>query len=1164
VDEVGNAYIAGKTPSESFPVVNAFQPSHANPGTFNDDAFVSKLSADGSSLLFSSYLGGDHHEYNLDIDVDKKGNIYVSGITQSSNFPTAEAFHSSLNGQTDAFVAKIDGETFSLDFSSYYGGSGWEGGIDQRVGITVNPYGYVYIAGGTNSTDFPTVEPYQATADNGDAFVVKMLIDAKGILAVSPDPVIFPLIEPDQTARETVELSNPGLATVEISKIEVEPATLYGFENKPALPYELDPGKKLEFMVTYSPVSSSSGRLTGANDSGTITLESDAEEPVTKVSLIPGIRINLASDEPDADLSDGVCDTDLSKPDPQVTLRAAIQHVNAMKNEDITNIIFDIPGIEVPIIKPEAALPEIKYPISLDASTQKRGYVVLDGTNAGDDIKGLHITAGNSTVKAMNIMNFGAEGILLEWKGSNLIDDCVIMKNGDGETGYYSGIKIFNIADNRIRNSVISHNFGHGILIQGENATGNLIEHNKIGTRENGIEILSNFQSGIGLAEGAHKNHIRNNLISGNFVNGILIQYKAEDNTISHNLIGVNIHGTSGLANIYYGISIEGEDTRNNRVIFNIISGNGSDGINIERKSKGNLIFNNMIGSDSTGSIAIGNGGHGINISHSDNTHVEYNTIVNNALNGINIDILPQEILNSIGNYIGTIKKDPLQELGNGQNGIFLKEGRIYVSSNYISNHNQSGVRVIDGRVQLEENFISYNKIGLSIDRSSSYDGPVRTYSVHKNKFQMNGSGIIIQGKSVQEYDQANYDQITANRIWNSTGTNTGIHIKNARSTIRGNFLYANLGNAITVEGESEVVVGLNNIMENQEFGLENLNPSISVNAMHNWWDDSSGPGGSGSGVGDKVSDGVDYSDWLTQAVSVFVAAESDTVLVPIGKSDSVTLVFENWAQSNDYLNVNIYDELGWVKNTSPFQVPVPDYPHELSQLYLTIPADVVNNTTNEVQLNATSQANPEDSLSSSFIMLAVDPVPVTMLISPDTVEIEPGDSIQFNVSGYDQFYHSIGSVDWSCTGGTIDDTGLFIGGYDNGIFTVTATEPVSALTAVAQVVISGVVPTGIEVNNGNLIGDGLHINYPNPFDHTTTIKYHLQAPGVVSLIIFDFTGQEIAILVDGKQAAGTHEIIWRPNGLPGGIYISRLEVSGLLSESKQRFAETRRLLLIK
>jgi hypothetical protein len=114
VDGAGNAYLTGLTYSTDFPTANAFQPTKGGTST-TSNAFVTKVSSDGSSLLYSSYLGGSgqfngqyyYGDSGVGIAVDAAGNAYVTGTTYSIDFPTANAFQPTLNGPSDAFVTKV-------------------------------------------------------------------------------------------------------------------------------------------------------------------------------------------------------------------------------------------------------------------------------------------------------------------------------------------------------------------------------------------------------------------------------------------------------------------------------------------------------------------------------------------------------------------------------------------------------------------------------------------------------------------------------------------------------------------------------------------------------------------------------------------------------------------------------------------------------------------------------------------------------------------------------------------------------------------------------------------------------------------------------------------------------------------------------------------------
>jgi hypothetical protein len=157
VDSSGNAYVTGFTQSTSFPTVNAIQASLGASGATN--AFVSKLNAAGSALVYSTYLGGSNSDGGYGIAVDSSGNAYVTGDTNSANFPTMNALQANSGGASDAFVAKLDATGSALLYSTYLGGSGSDG----ASGIAVDSSGDAYVTGGTGSSNFPTVSPFQPT-----------------------------------------------------------------------------------------------------------------------------------------------------------------------------------------------------------------------------------------------------------------------------------------------------------------------------------------------------------------------------------------------------------------------------------------------------------------------------------------------------------------------------------------------------------------------------------------------------------------------------------------------------------------------------------------------------------------------------------------------------------------------------------------------------------------------------------------------------------------------------------------------------------------------------------------------------------------------------------------------------------------------------------------
>jgi YD repeat-containing protein len=173
VNSAGGAYVTGSTTSSNFPTTSGAYQTAWPGGT--QAAFVSKLNAAGSGLAYSTYLGGGGTDVANGIGIDSQGEALVAGATSSTNFPTTSgAFQTSNAGGTeDAFVTKLNSSGSALGYSSYLGGSG----DDKANGIAVDPVGYAYVAGSTNSTNFPTVSPaYQGSNAGGyDAFVAKVL-----------------------------------------------------------------------------------------------------------------------------------------------------------------------------------------------------------------------------------------------------------------------------------------------------------------------------------------------------------------------------------------------------------------------------------------------------------------------------------------------------------------------------------------------------------------------------------------------------------------------------------------------------------------------------------------------------------------------------------------------------------------------------------------------------------------------------------------------------------------------------------------------------------------------------------------------------------------------------------------------------------------------------
>ena len=187
VDAAGNAYVAGQTASPNFPTANPWQPAY---GGGDRDVFVAKLNPTGSALVYSTYLGGSGEDRAFGIAADAAGNAYVSGLTSSADFPVVNPLQSAYGGgPNDAFVVKVNPTGSALVYSTYLGGSG----DDQGLGIAVDAAGNAYVAGQTNSPNFPTVNPVQPAFGGGpfDAFIAKLSADAKSTAVATVSAASF-------------------------------------------------------------------------------------------------------------------------------------------------------------------------------------------------------------------------------------------------------------------------------------------------------------------------------------------------------------------------------------------------------------------------------------------------------------------------------------------------------------------------------------------------------------------------------------------------------------------------------------------------------------------------------------------------------------------------------------------------------------------------------------------------------------------------------------------------------------------------------------------------------------------------------------------------------------------------------------------------------------
>jgi Beta-propeller repeat len=170
IDSSGNAYVGGRTEASDFPTKNPIQAAF---GGGSDDGFLTKLNSSGSAIVYSTYIGGSEYDQGRALAVDSNGNAYLTGITESPNFPTKNPIHAKFSGKQDTFALKVNAAGSALVYSTYLGGSG----NDVGHAMAVDAAGNAYITGLTNSPDFPTAGAIQSAYKGGegnDVIVVKV------------------------------------------------------------------------------------------------------------------------------------------------------------------------------------------------------------------------------------------------------------------------------------------------------------------------------------------------------------------------------------------------------------------------------------------------------------------------------------------------------------------------------------------------------------------------------------------------------------------------------------------------------------------------------------------------------------------------------------------------------------------------------------------------------------------------------------------------------------------------------------------------------------------------------------------------------------------------------------------------------------------------------
>ncbi len=637
MDSADNAYVTGFTGSSeaTFPDGDGFGALTGPDTTFNggqEDAFVVKVNATGTSLVYAGYIGGSDSDIGRGIAVDSSGNVYVTGRTASTEatFPDGDGFgavtgpDTTYNGGFDAFVAKVNAGGTALAYAGYIGGSGLEFGL----GIVVDSAGKAYVTGYTESTEatfpdgdgFGTLMGPDTTFNGGqeDGFVAKVnapgtaliyagyiggsdndtgrgiALDSAGNVYICGDTLSSGSTFPDGDGFGGLpgpDTTSNGLFDAFVAKISSDCTSLIlgAYPNATVI---------IGGNTTVTPAASPSGAISSITASAPGFTGSFSVNPISGVVTINNAgpfgnytvtvmvtdncgatatkTFTLSVNCPGATIVVTTA-ADTVAVDGGCSLREAIQaaNTNTAVNEcpaglaGLDTIYFAI-GAGTPTINlTGSALPIITEPVVIDGSFCQSTRVELNGAGiTSANTNGLKVTAGNSTIRSLVINRFTGNGLAIQTGNGNVIENCFIGTNVTG--------------------ALDRGNAGDGILITASS-------NNRIG----------------GISAG------QRNLISGNDQVGIEILTPSNNNIIQGNFIGTDVSGTQALGNVRDGIFLNSSNAGLNLIggtaagAGNLISSNGiqtgGTGAGIALFSPGNQVLGNLIGTDITGTLPLGN-----------------------------------------------------------------------------------------------------------------------------------------------------------------------------------------------------------------------------------------------------------------------------------------------------------------------------------------------------------------------------------------------------------------------------------------------------------------------------------------------------------------------------------------------------------------------------
>ena len=761
--------------------IDPFRPSivylAAGDGPFDFDAFVTRINPTGSTLIYSTLLGGspvlgapDSSDSAFGIAIDSAGNAYVTGFANAPGFPTTPTSYQPFNrGFGDAFISKL-GMSFVIS------GQVLENGVTPSFGADVVLNDGSSLTGVTTGSD----GSYEfSRLRQGGNFTVSA---AKPQFTMVPASQTFNNLNSDQVLNFSANTSDSNFYT--ISGV----VTKNGI-GLPGITVTLS-GSQSNVRITDSNGNYSFQPIVGGNYTVTPSGVPFTFVPTSQTfNSLSGPQVaNFAANQQNFVVTN-------ANDHGSGSLRDAITNANATPGLD--NIVFNIPAAGVSVIALTTVLPVITDAVVIDATTQP-GYtgtplIELDGSGSGFSASGFTIAGGGTTIRGFAIVGFKGSGIAVNACDNNVIQGNYIGTNATGNTSKpnNNGVSLSLASNNLIggttaaARNVISRNNFSAIEVNGSN---NIIQGNFIGTNSDGTTGLGNSSRGVDIVQGS------NNLIggtapgSGNLIsaNQTGIAIITSGNTIQGNLIGTDVTGTTRIPN---GFAVDVRGTNNlvgglTAGARNIISGNGS-GVSIA--GSGSKVQGNYIGTDITGTLPLGNDFSGViageNVVIGGTVPEARNIISANGITfghaNVQIGLNSNDINVTVqGNYIGT-DVTGTRALAPTIIGILISRGPNLIggttagAGNVISG-NGFGIRITEAPPQ--GNTIQGNRIGINAQGTGPVPNTISGIDISQS------SNNIIGGTQ----------NGAANTIAYNSGPGISIGGASTGNAIRGNSIFSN------------------------------------------------------------------------------------------------------------------------------------------------------------------------------------------------------------------------------------------------------------------------------------------------------------------------------------------------------------------------------------